>query len=287
MDATMGGRHRPDLGWWRLGPALLFLVFLASGRRSWLLGVSIEISLARGWGSQVEPLSWVAMTMVLFRRVLGLWCVYILGLLFICLGSGAQWKEGLGFTLKRCVSLVSLPSLFRTTIRGRAWTFLIGRWQCSSAREKLGQNLGFLLGVGGQGPSLDLGHGMEVEVLTKSLSPWYGVWGLAQVRDRDLGVQTRSEGSRSKLRSMLRFGLGWDLSELSEYLIQIKDHQSLHFMSSNSLLKGLFQLQNILPVAYLNQLSFQDFLSQAEEEFEFDIPCTEDDFIDLIYCLGA
>uniref|UniRef100_A0A803Q9G7 Uncharacterized protein n=1 Tax=Cannabis sativa TaxID=3483 RepID=A0A803Q9G7_CANSA len=59
----MGGRHRPDLGWWRLGPALLFLVFLASGRRSWLLGVSIEISLARGWGSQVEPLSWVAMTM--------------------------------------------------------------------------------------------------------------------------------------------------------------------------------------------------------------------------------
>uniref|UniRef100_A0A803Q9G3 Small auxin-up RNA n=1 Tax=Cannabis sativa TaxID=3483 RepID=A0A803Q9G3_CANSA len=50
----------------------------------------------------------------------------------------------------------------------------------------------------------------------------------------------------------------------------------------------------VIPVAYLNQLSFQDFLNQAEEEFGFDhpmgaltIPCTEDAFIDLISHLSS
>ncbi|KAM6554669.1 hypothetical protein CsatB_015431 [Cannabis sativa] len=50
----------------------------------------------------------------------------------------------------------------------------------------------------------------------------------------------------------------------------------------------------VIPVAYLNQPSFQHFLSQAEEEFGFDhpmgaltIPCTEDSFIDLISHLSS
>ncbi|KAL3539042.1 hypothetical protein ACH5RR_002408 [Cinchona calisaya] len=44
----------------------------------------------------------------------------------------------------------------------------------------------------------------------------------------------------------------------------------------------------VIPIAYLNQPSFQELLSQAEEEFGFDhrmggltIPCREDTFIDL------
>ncbi|XP_062076970.1 auxin-induced protein 15A-like [Humulus lupulus] len=50
----------------------------------------------------------------------------------------------------------------------------------------------------------------------------------------------------------------------------------------------------VIPLSYLNQPSFQDLLSQAEEEFGFDhpmgaltIPCREDVFIDLIFCLNA
>ena len=50
----------------------------------------------------------------------------------------------------------------------------------------------------------------------------------------------------------------------------------------------------VIPVAYLNQPSFQDLLSQAEEEFGFDhpmgcltIPCREDIFIDLTSQLGG
>ncbi|KAM7479378.1 hypothetical protein LguiA_027591 [Lonicera macranthoides] len=44
----------------------------------------------------------------------------------------------------------------------------------------------------------------------------------------------------------------------------------------------------VIPISFLNQPSFQDLLSQAEEEFGFDhpmggltIPCTEDVFINL------
>nr|AMQ09537.1 small auxin up regulated protein [Boehmeria nivea] len=49
----------------------------------------------------------------------------------------------------------------------------------------------------------------------------------------------------------------------------------------------------IIPVSYLNQPSFQQLLSRAEEEFGFDhpmggltIPCREDTFIDLVSRLG-
>ncbi|KAL3515079.1 hypothetical protein ACH5RR_021981 [Cinchona calisaya] len=49
----------------------------------------------------------------------------------------------------------------------------------------------------------------------------------------------------------------------------------------------------VIPIAYLKQPSFQDLLSQAEEEFGFDhpmgsltIPCREDIFIDLTYRLS-
>ncbi|KAF7841087.1 Auxin-induced protein 6B [Senna tora] len=44
----------------------------------------------------------------------------------------------------------------------------------------------------------------------------------------------------------------------------------------------------VIPISYLNQPSFQDLLSQAEDEFGFDhpmggltIPCKEDEFLDI------
>ncbi|KAF7841131.1 auxin-induced protein 15A-like [Senna tora] len=44
----------------------------------------------------------------------------------------------------------------------------------------------------------------------------------------------------------------------------------------------------VIPISYLNQPSFQELLSQAEQEFGFDhpmggltIPCREDVFLDL------
>ncbi|PON39766.1 Small auxin-up RNA [Parasponia andersonii] len=50
----------------------------------------------------------------------------------------------------------------------------------------------------------------------------------------------------------------------------------------------------VIPVSYLNQPSFQELLSQAEEEFGFDhpmggltIPCREEAFIDLVSCLNS
>ncbi|KAL7258783.1 hypothetical protein ACSBR1_004815 [Camellia fascicularis] len=50
----------------------------------------------------------------------------------------------------------------------------------------------------------------------------------------------------------------------------------------------------VIPISYLNQPSFQDLLSQSEEEFGFDhpmggltIPCSEDIFIDLTSQLGG
>ncbi|KAL5563173.1 hypothetical protein UlMin_032920 [Ulmus minor] len=50
----------------------------------------------------------------------------------------------------------------------------------------------------------------------------------------------------------------------------------------------------VIPVSYLNQPSFQELLSQAEEEFGFDhpmgaltIPCREEAFLDLISRLNA
>ncbi|KAL2512413.1 SAUR-like auxin-responsive protein family [Abeliophyllum distichum] len=49
----------------------------------------------------------------------------------------------------------------------------------------------------------------------------------------------------------------------------------------------------VIPISYLNQPSFQDLLSQAEEEFGFDhpmggltIPCRENIFIDLTFRLS-
>ncbi|KDP27620.1 hypothetical protein JCGZ_19625 [Jatropha curcas] len=48
----------------------------------------------------------------------------------------------------------------------------------------------------------------------------------------------------------------------------------------------------LVPVSYLNESSFQDLLSRAEEEYGFDhpmggltIPCREDTFIDVISSL--
>ena len=50
----------------------------------------------------------------------------------------------------------------------------------------------------------------------------------------------------------------------------------------------------VIPISYLNHPSFQDLLSQAEEEFGFGhpmggltIPCSEEAFINLISSLNA
>ncbi|XP_015581348.1 auxin-induced protein 15A-like [Ricinus communis] len=49
----------------------------------------------------------------------------------------------------------------------------------------------------------------------------------------------------------------------------------------------------VIPVSYLNQPSFQELLSQAEEEFGYDhpmggltIPCSESIFLDVISCIS-
>ncbi|KAL8556270.1 hypothetical protein ACS0TY_003907 [Phlomoides rotata] len=49
----------------------------------------------------------------------------------------------------------------------------------------------------------------------------------------------------------------------------------------------------VIPTTYLNHSSFQELLSQAEEEFGFHhpmggltIPCSQDLFVDLIYGLS-
>ncbi|KAI5592309.1 hypothetical protein POPTR_004G165200v4 [Populus trichocarpa] len=49
----------------------------------------------------------------------------------------------------------------------------------------------------------------------------------------------------------------------------------------------------VVPVSYLNEPSFQDLLSKAEEEFGFNhpmggltIPCREDTFIDILSSLS-
>ncbi|XP_004300228.1 PREDICTED: auxin-induced protein 15A-like [Fragaria vesca subsp. vesca] len=50
----------------------------------------------------------------------------------------------------------------------------------------------------------------------------------------------------------------------------------------------------VIPISYLNQPSFMDLLSQAEEEFGYDhsmggitIPCSEDTFIELTSSLSV
>ncbi|QCD88649.1 indole-3-acetic acid-induced protein ARG7-like [Vigna unguiculata] len=50
----------------------------------------------------------------------------------------------------------------------------------------------------------------------------------------------------------------------------------------------------VIPVSYLNQPSFQDLLSQVEEEYGFEhsmggltIPCSEDVFQHITSCLNA
>lgn len=49
----------------------------------------------------------------------------------------------------------------------------------------------------------------------------------------------------------------------------------------------------VIPISHLNQPSFQDLLSQAEEEFGYEhpmggltIPCREDIFINVMSCLN-
>ncbi|XP_004309347.1 PREDICTED: indole-3-acetic acid-induced protein ARG7-like [Fragaria vesca subsp. vesca] len=50
----------------------------------------------------------------------------------------------------------------------------------------------------------------------------------------------------------------------------------------------------VIPISYLNQPSFMDLLSQAEDEFGYDhfmggitIPCSENTFLDLTSSLSA
>ncbi|GAU25102.1 hypothetical protein TSUD_257960 [Trifolium subterraneum] len=57
---------------------------------------------------------------------------------------------------------------------------------------------------------------------------------------------------------------------------------------------GEKQKRFIIPVSYLNQPSFQELLSQVEEEFGYDhsmggftVPCTEDVFQHITSCLNG
>ncbi|XP_062076993.1 auxin-induced protein 15A-like [Humulus lupulus] len=93
------------------------------------------------------------------------------------------------------------------------------------------------------------------------------------------------------------------MSFLFASLVHAKQLIQKPFSSTKDILKGFLAVyvgdesrmkKFMIPVAYLNQPSFQDFLSRAEEEFGFDhpmgaltIPCSEDAFIDLISCLNA
>ncbi|CAL0313208.1 unnamed protein product [Lupinus luteus] len=56
---------------------------------------------------------------------------------------------------------------------------------------------------------------------------------------------------------------------------------------------GEKQKRCVIPISYLNQPSFQDLLSQAEQEFGYDhpmggltIPCNEDVFQNITSCLN-
>ncbi|KAF4375359.1 hypothetical protein F8388_024018 [Cannabis sativa] len=194
----MGGRHRPDLvvadlSCW--ASLLRYLSLVAGGRK-----------LSRSLGSRDDDNGELLMALlllflscrfakVLFRRVLELCCVYILGLLFICLGSDAQWF------------LVS----FQSFVDVGGGTGVYPKEMCFSCL------ITFIVQNNNKRSGMDFSHWKMavlqcpwsaclglVGVLTKSLSPWYGVWGLAQVGDGGLGVRIRSEGCRSKLRSRLR-----------------------------------------------------------------------------------
>ncbi|KAK7274329.1 hypothetical protein RIF29_15412 [Crotalaria pallida] len=57
---------------------------------------------------------------------------------------------------------------------------------------------------------------------------------------------------------------------------------------------GEKQKRFVIPISFLNQPSFQDLLSQAEQEFGYDhpmgglkIPCTEDVFQNIVYFLNS
>ncbi|XP_019413675.1 PREDICTED: auxin-induced protein 15A-like [Lupinus angustifolius] len=57
---------------------------------------------------------------------------------------------------------------------------------------------------------------------------------------------------------------------------------------------GEKQKRFVIPISYLNQPSFQDLLSQAEEEFGYDhpmgglsIPCNEEVFQNITSCLNG
>ncbi|GAU25100.1 hypothetical protein TSUD_257940 [Trifolium subterraneum] len=57
---------------------------------------------------------------------------------------------------------------------------------------------------------------------------------------------------------------------------------------------GEKQKRFVIPISYLNQPSFQELLSQVEEEFGYDhsmggltIPCTEDVFQHITSCLNG
>ncbi|KAF4348872.1 hypothetical protein F8388_024015 [Cannabis sativa] len=85
-------------------------------------------------------------------------------------------------------------------------------------------------------------------------------------------------------------------------IVQAKQLIQRPFSSSKEVPKGYLAVyvgenkmkRFVIPLSILNQQSFQELLSQAEEEFGFDhpmgaltIPCPEDAFIDLISRLNA
>ena len=82
------------------------------------------------------------------------------------------------------------------------------------------------------------------------------------------------------------------LSNASQYLAAVEDVPKGYlavYVGEESEMKRF-----VIPISYLNHPSFQDLLSQAEEEFGFGhpmggltIPCSEEAFINLISSLNA
>jgi len=80
------------------------------------------------------------------------------------------------------------------------------------------------------------------------------------------------------------------------YLVSSKEHhlQNLWaFQRDLAVYVGEKMNRFVIPISYLKQTSFQELLSQSEEQFEYDhpmggltIPCREDVFLDIISCLN-
>ncbi|KAL3000213.1 hypothetical protein AAZX31_09G201400 [Glycine max] len=83
-----------------------------------------------------------------------------------------------------------------------------------------------------------------------------------------------------RFSSSFKQGQKW----VSVYLLFDGHHsqlQNLYKSQYVAVYVGEKQKRFVIPISYLNQPSFQELLSQAEEEFGLTIPCSEDVFLYL------